>query len=250
MSKVALLIPCTSNKRPWKNIKESYFYNLSLKTFLLTMDKEHEYTIYIGYDKDDIIFDNIDSHKIINRFSDAFKNVHFKFIMFRDIKRGYLTKMWNCLHKIAFNDNNDYFFQCGDDIHFATKHWINDCIETLKSHNDIGLTGPINNNNRILTQAFVSRKHMEIFGYFFPEKIINWCCDDWYNEVYKPYHFFPLHGHFCSNEGREPRYIINNNTHFLNPLNARKNIEVLRSETYKIANEDRIRLQNYIVFSK
>ena len=33
-------------------------------------------------------------------------------------------------------------------------------------NNDLGLAGPINNNNRILTQAFVSRKHMEIFGWF------------------------------------------------------------------------------------
>ena len=41
--KVGILIPCTSKNRPWKNLEESYLYNSTLKTFLLTYDKEHEY---------------------------------------------------------------------------------------------------------------------------------------------------------------------------------------------------------------
>ena len=59
------------------------------------------------------------------------------------------------------------------------------------------------------TQTFVSRKHMEIFGYMFPEEIKNWCCDDWYNMIYTPSHFFPLTQHYCSNDGGAPRYIVN-----------------------------------------
>ena len=103
----------------------------------------------------------------------------------------------------------------------------------LQNNNNVGLTGPINNNNRILTQAMVSRKHMDIFGWFFPEEIINWCCDDWYNWVYQPNHFFPLNNHFCSNDGGEPRYNINNDTNFKN--NFRKNTEKLRKNTYELA---------------
>ena len=56
--KVGLLIPCTSHKRSWKSIKESYLYQISLKTFLLTQDKEHHYIFYIGIDRRDRIFDN------------------------------------------------------------------------------------------------------------------------------------------------------------------------------------------------
>ena len=88
--------------------------------------------------------------------------------------------------------------------------------QVLKEHDDIGLAGPINNNSAILTQAFVSRKHMDIFGWFFPEEIINWCCDDWYNHVYRPNYFYPLRQHFCSNEGGEPRYMINNDVFYNN----------------------------------
>ena len=72
----------------------------------------------------------------------------------------------------------------------------------LQLHDNIGLTGPINNNHRILTQSFVSTmQHMEIFGWYFPEEIINWCCDDWYNLVYQPNYFYPLINHFCGNYG-------------------------------------------------
>ena len=33
--------------------------------------------------------------------------------------------MWNILFKKAYNDNCDYFYQCGDDILFKTKGWNN-----------------------------------------------------------------------------------------------------------------------------
>ena len=57
--KIGLLIPCTSKNRNWSSIKESYFYNLTLKTFLLTQDQEHTYHFYIGIDNDDILFNNV-----------------------------------------------------------------------------------------------------------------------------------------------------------------------------------------------
>ena len=44
---------------------------------------------------------------------------------------------------IAYDDNCDYFYQCGDDIEFMDKDWKKDCINILKSHNNEGVTGPI-----------------------------------------------------------------------------------------------------------
>ena len=163
------------------------------------------------------------------------------------INKGHVTKMWNKLFKIAYNDNCDYFFQCGDDINFKTNNWINSAINVLKKNNDIGLTGPLNNNNRILTQAFVSRKHMEIFNFFFPEEIINWWCDDWYNFVYSPEYFYPLINHYCSNEGGMPRYDIDNNPNFMNDRNQAIMISnKKRLEVRELANKHKIILKNYI----
>ena len=245
MTKISLLIPCTSKGRPqWKSIKDTYLHNLSIKTFLMTQNKEYDYEFYIGYDYDDRIFSNKEQQDIIHRFSLVFKNIKFIFVELSNIPKGHVTKMWNVLFEKAYENGNDYFYQCGDDISFKTKNWVKDSIEILMKNNDIGLSGPINNNNRILTQAMVSRKHMEIFGWFFPEQIINWCCDDWYNWVYQPKYFYPLKEHFCSNDGGNPRYEIDNNTSFKN--NFRKNTEELREKTYKLAQFHKKYISRYL----
>jgi hypothetical protein len=241
--KVGLLVPCTSKGRQWTNIKQTYFYNLTFKTFLMNQDKEHEYHFYLGVDNDDPIFTNAAEQDVIRRFTNIFKNIHIHFVVL-NIQKGFLTKMWNELYKLAYTSGCEYFYQCGDDIHFHTAGWVNDSINTLVLSNGVGLTGPINNNNRILTQAFVSRKHMEIFGYFFPENILNWGCDDWYNHVYQPNHFFPLKNHFCSNEGGEPRYLIDGKRNFR--ANYAVNVGELRKRTMEQAIADRIKIEKFI----
>ena len=254
--KISFLIITTSNKRDeWKNIKDSYLYNMTLKTLLLTCNKEYNYKFYIGIDKNDRIFDKKEEQDEIFRFNKVFPNLDFEFIVYdnSEIPKGHHTIMWNVLFKKAYEDGYDYFYQCGDDIVFKTKGWIEDSIEMLKSKNNIGLTGPINNNNRILTQSFVSRKHMEIFGWYFPEEIKNWCCDDWYNMVYYPNYLYPLHNHFAENMGGQPRYDINNDPNFTGnnmPMGQQKifshNVMKLRLETQELANKHKLLIQKYL----
>ena len=251
-TKIAMLIITTSNKRDsWQSIKDSYLYNMTLKTFLLTMDKEHKYKFYIGIDKNDRIFDKKHEQDEITRFSKAFPNIDFEFIVYDNSKiaKGHVTKMWNILFEKSYRDGYDYFYQCGDDMNFKSKGWINDSIKVLSTNNNIGLAGPINNNNRILTQAFVSRKHMEIFGWFFPEQIKNWCCDDWYNMVYHPKYLYPLRQHYAENGGGQPRYDINNNKNFTGNGNRAvfgNNITKLRHETQLLANQHKKLIEKYI----
>jgi hypothetical protein len=232
--KIGLLIPTTSNGKKWSTIKDSYLFNLTLKTFLLTRDLEHEYVFYIGIDHDDPIY-NEEQQRSLDIFN-LLKNIHIKFI-YLNCAKGHLTKMWNILFKQAYEEDCDYFYQCGDDINFKTKGWVNDSINTLTKHNNIGITGPMNNNNYIITQAFVSRTHMKIFDQFFPEEIINWGCDDWYNYVYKPNHFFPLDHHLCVNEGGQPRYDINNNSSFRSDYS--KNVLKIRTISKQIADKQK-----------
>lgn len=240
--KIGILIPCTSNGRDWKNFKETYLFNMTLNSFLLSYDKEHKYVFYIGIDRNDTIFDDESVKNEFSRFMKIMKNTDIKFYYVDEAAKGHLTKMWNILFKEAYNDKCDYFFQCGDDIIFTTRGWVNDCIKVLKQHNDVGIVGPINNNMRLLTQCFVSKKHYEIFGYFFPEEIINWCCDDWINDVYKPDKFFPLRNHFCSNQGGQPRYLINNDHEFsgLDCLNE------LKKEVAGYVERDKNKIKKYL----
>lgn len=245
--KIAILIPSTSKGRlEWSNIKDTYLYNLTTKTFLQTCNKEHIYTFYIGIDDDDRIYSKTAEQEELKRFSLVFKHINFKFISMSGIKKGHLTVMWNRLFKKAYDDGYDYFYQTGDDINFKTNNWVNDSINILKQHNDIGLSGPVNNNNRILTQGMVSRKHMDIFGFFFPPQIINWCCDDWYNFVYQPNYLYILNNHYCSNDGGAERYTIDNNPNFKDRLMIMENIKILRKNTKKLANTHKKILQKYI----
>jgi len=258
--KIALLVLSTSKGRDeWKTMTDTYLYNFTVKTFLLTYNQKsealanqnyippkNEYVVYIGVDRGDRIFDNPAQQEIVKRLSRVFTNVEFRFQV-TDAAKGHVTVMWNQIFQTAYDEGCDYFYQCGDDINFRTQGWIHDSINVLESHGGIGLTGPVNNNQRILTQAFVSRKHMEIFGWFFPEEIKNWCCDDWYNWVYQPDHFYPLSNHFCSNDGGTPRYEINNDPHFtFNNHVFRNNLERLRSETMTLANQHKEKIMEYI----
>lgn len=248
--KIGMLLISTSRERNWQNIKESYLYKIFLKSFLLTMDEIFQYIIYIGIDKGDHLLDNEEQQAFITKFSTVFKNITFKFVVFdKTIKKGHVGKMWNIVHKKAYEENCDYFFQCGDDILFKTSGWIKRSIEMLKKHNNIGLTGPINNNPRILTQSFVSRKHMEIFGWYFPEEIPNWGIDDWYNYVYQPNYFYPLAEHFCSNNGGKPRYAVNDEEDFFIVSSKEEfgeKLQKLRARSFQLAQKHKILIKNYI----
>ena len=245
--KIGILIPSTSNGRDWQSYKDSYLFQNTLKTFFLTYDKEHEYVFYIGIDKDDPIYDTDDTKHNLKRFVTCFQNISIEFILMENIEKGHLTVMWNILFKKGYDDNCDYFYQCGDDIEFKTTGWINECINTLQHYDNLGLTGPINDNPYILTQTFVSRKHMELFGYYFPEQIKNWYCDDWINAIYKNINkFFPLSNHLCINIGGNPRYNIGNleknNDWVYDPSGDNEyfttNIEIIKNECIEIINND------------
>ena len=245
--KIAILIPSTSKNRSWKTYQESYLFKNTIKTFLITYNKEHNYKFFIGVDRNDPVYDNKEIQSQILRFIDIMQNIELEFIYMDDIPKGHLTRMWNILYEKALDENYDYFFQCGDDIEFHTKNWVNDCIQVLEKTNGIGLVGPMNNNPRILTQSFVSRKHKDLFGYFFPPEIINWFCDDWINEVYKKIgHFYPLKKHFCNNVGGEPRYDINNDRKFREKTNEK--IISMREHCMKIVERDIKKLVKNDVF--
>jgi hypothetical protein len=244
--KIGLIIPCTSRNRNWQNIKETYLFNHFIKTFVETWSSEHEYVLYIGYDKGDRIFSNKADQDYSRIVQKVYTNIHLVYMEMNE-KPGHLTAIWNRLFRRAYDEGCDYFYQCGDDISFKTRNWVNDCIKKLKEHDNVGLTGPVNNNPRILTQAFVSREHMHIFGEFFPETILNWCCDDWYNFVYSPDFFYPLKNHYCSNEGGEPRYTINGDANFAN--DAARKLDELRESTKALALKDSEKIHLYIAKS-
>ena len=194
--KIGILIPSTTKGLNCKNYTDTYFYKIFLKSFIKTYHNKYKYTIYLVIDDDDKIYSQKNEIEKIKTFISLLSNIDIKFISSSGIEKGWVTKMWNRAFKQAYDDGCDYFYQCGDDIEFLDENWANACVDIMKYHNDSGVTGPIDwgrelfnkenggNSKFLLTQTFVSRKHMEIFGFYFPPEIKNWFCDDWITYVY------------------------------------------------------------------
>lgn len=223
MYKIGLLIPTTSVKRNWKGLSETTLYSIFLRSFTETYCSQYKYIIYLIIDDDDAIFGRTKTQDEITKIVSKFKNISVQFVSSKNIAKGWVTKMWNKAFKIAYDDKCDYFYQCGDDILLQSKKWVTNSINKLKKHNDIGLSGPLDigriqvggqdsapgGNRFIQTQSFVSRKHMELFGYFFPEEIKNWYCDDWITNLYYPKYYYQIENTVL-NIGGPPRYEVVN----------------------------------------
>ena len=120
--------------------------------------------------------------------------------------------LWNELFARAYRDGADYFYQMGDDVRLATPGWARAFDDALRSNPilpGLGVAGPLETVAKtILTQAFVSRIHQEVFGTFYPEIFKNWWSDDWITEVYRPEHLFICDEHLVDNVGGSERYDI------------------------------------------
>ena len=75
--KIAILIPSTSNGRDWKTFEETYLYKHTLKTFLMTYNKEYNSKFFIGIDRGDKIYDNPIIKEKLERFLKIMKTVGF-----------------------------------------------------------------------------------------------------------------------------------------------------------------------------
>ena len=231
--KIAFLIPITSKGRNWKKVEETYFNQIFIRSLIGTINSKFIYRLYLVIDSDDNLFfnENFKNFKVLNLLF----GISITKIINHSVEKGHLTKLWNIAFKRAYDDGCHYFYQCGDDVQFISPNWVDESIQKLCSNNQIGLTGPLDlgrlNINKdhspggerfIQTQSFVSRKHMDIFGYYFPEEIRNWYCDDWITKVYYPDHFYQLK-HYVVNKGGSPRYEISGTLEKNDPVKVKCN---------------------------
>ena len=210
---VGVIIPI---KNLCEKLEETFFYTIFLPSFSRTRSRKYEnatikYNFFIGLDEGDLMLQNGNKEKLLSKISE-YKDCNAKIIVFdKTMIKGHVTEMWNVLFKAAYEKNNDYFLQCGDDIEFETKEWTSSFIACLKKHGDCGVVGPqsTNGNRAILTQTFVSRVHYEIFQYYFPRPIKNWFCDNWISTAYECNNLcFIQKEHQITNKGGNPRYSI------------------------------------------
>ena len=194
MARIAFLIPTLS--RGCCNIEDTHLFKITLPSIKQTC-KSYTWKIFLGVDDDDAVYTS-NMSKLTEFDTTIFESLQYK---------GYLTKIWNVLAKKAFDYGYDYFVQCGDDIVFHDG-WLERGIDIMRSHDDVCMTGVYDIKNlKLMSQTMVSRKHIDTFGFYFPEEIRNWYCDDWINEVYRYCDRGFVCGS-CENTGGKERYDI------------------------------------------
>ncbi|KAI9139894.1 hypothetical protein BKA69DRAFT_603240 [Paraphysoderma sedebokerense] len=184
---IAILMPTLSHSSlsSWKETAPiEYFLPSFFETVTPSESEMFSYIIYIGFDEGDKYFDN-ESHlseirSYINQMIPSHITLSVRYIRF-PYSHGWVTFIWNGLFSIAYNAGCNYFFQVNDDLSLIGSGWTSKMVQKLEDMDGLGVIGPYDRrqNGRILTQAFVSRKHYEIFGTFFPIEIKDWYSDNW-----------------------------------------------------------------------
>lgn len=182
---IGIIIPTTSNKTNYKTLNDACFFNIMLPSFLDKYNKrgKYIYNFYIAYDDDDTFF--LKYHDaMIQKFNDMTPdNFTLKLYTVSNMKNK-VGHIWNFLADKAYGEN-EYIYQLGDDIQIIDAGWEKVFINVLKKQNNVGVTGPRDiNNHNILTQSFIHKTHIDIFGYYFHPEIINWYIDNWITGVY------------------------------------------------------------------
>lgn len=210
---VSILIPVCSRNQTYSCLEDTPFMKKFYPSFLATKSSSVTYTIYIGYDDDDVFY-----LQNINKFRSITENL----VCLSGCQHA-PAKAWNILAVKAYS-RSDYLFQIGDDVILETPGWTEHFIDRLASNNNIGVVGPCNMINyaqrinagkpAVIENSFVSVKHFKIFGYFFHPSIKNWYCDDWISRIYDQYLSEIQLNYTCSNTIVDARYRIETPSNF------------------------------------
>ena len=210
---IALLVPVTSRRRVLRSVNDCDFLRKLFPSFLrtATWDGRTRYRLYMGYDRGDRFYDR-PARLLALRAAVAWRSRSLPVGLVVECCTGTThapCAVWNALFRRACDDGADFFYQLGDDVVLETVGWATAFPLVLETMAGVGVTGPLDRNNpRLLTQSFVSRTHMEIFGAYFPGAFRNWWSDDWITEVYQPDHLRPIPSQTVNNAGTGVRYEV------------------------------------------
>jgi len=233
--KIAILIPVCSRNRVYT--LSDYPFKTKLLSSLAFSNKYY-YKLFVGSDHDDPFFTLPDVGKDMKRITP-----HEVQLMFFNDTAQNPVRVWNYLFQQAYQEGYDYFYQIGDDIvslgsFFSKPDFSTVFVQKLQAMNNIGVTGPYDQNNpKVLTQSFVHRTHMDIFGFYYPPELKNWFCDDWIQHVYSKYNLC-IHTKEVkvTNSKEKPRYKVENNPELFKKLATRDSLILKKALTDNFGN--------------
>ena len=215
MTKVAFLIPSTTNNRDeWQKAEDTYLWNILCET-LEKYTPQHEIKLFVGYDDDDRIY-SIAEERL--KFKARFMNFKIEWFPMVHLK-GKLSTIWTRLGEEAIKQDYDYMKILGDDIRMPNDSgWLGCMINKLKKNQNIGWSAGWSNNDNIATQFLVHKTHYEIFGFIYPREIPTWGVDDYLHNVYPEKYRNWLRSYPLLNLGGEPRYQIHFSEKFVEAI--------------------------------
>lgn len=154
-----------------------------------------ELWVYVAYDSGDAFYDTpqreaevrawLDAH-VVAPLASAGVRVRHALLRFDNALRK-PGPAFNFMMAAAAEDGADYLYRVNDDTQFATP-WVVQSVRTLRTYSppNVGVVGPVcrEGNTAILTHDLVHRKHLEIFGIYYPPILSDWWMDDWITHVY------------------------------------------------------------------
>lgn len=185
---VGVLITLCSKNQDWDTLHNCDFFSVFLNSYQMTKTPSHKHRIYLGYDENDKFFVK-HRQEIIDRLpKDS------KVVVLPKWCNGNPCEAWNILFKTAYNDDCEYFYQCGSDIVHNVRGWDDYFINLMKKNDNDCIVGGVDarcwiqrcliNETGILENVFTGRKHYERFGWFFPPEVKTWYSDDLITKIY------------------------------------------------------------------
>lgn len=180
MSKIAILISSSSKNCDYTSADE-YLYLCKVEPSIIQNTKyTSNIKIFLGYDEDDLYFE------IENARIKKLSKLNVELYSIKNISKGNPCYVWNKLYEIAYSENFDYFLQFSDDTIIKTKDWDEKLVNTMKEHKNLGICGFKSPYGNIFMNAFLSRKHYELFGYLYHPVFTNFDSDVWLTIIYEP----------------------------------------------------------------
>jgi len=221
---IAVLVPTTSRGRRLRGAADTDLLRVLLPSLLrtATWDGSLAYRLYVGYDAGDPYFDTGGAADVAAAIRRLVGDRPLALALRRCEGTAHSpVAVWNHLFADAYAEGCDFFYQLGDDLALETAGWAREFPAALMLNPvepGLAVTGPVDrghclNDGRlkldVLTQSFVSRRHMEIFATYYPAAFRNWWSDDWITRVYAPEHLRPAFHQTVYNTSRaRQRYDI------------------------------------------
>lgn len=235
-TKICLVAPALGNSKKPSSIEDQVLFEIMLPSFINSLSEsdlvKYEYNVFVGFDQDDVFFDNPNNFLILQEYVEALESdlpltIHFIRITQPDLIK-HPARIWTGLANMGYHEGCDYFYQVNDDLNFITRNWTDRFISILTSNPlipNFGMVSPIDiKDPSMATQAFVHKTHLEIMGHFYPFLFRNSYCDNWLQLSYSAYDsHFVVKNVAVENARRPTRYTP------IKSVFARINLELKRS---------------------